>query len=346
MSVATTTAPASRADVERTLRLYRSCTWDVMRTYLPTHEPLRYLYEPVREYPLRGGKAIRPALCIAACRAFGGQVEDAINAAAAIELMHSALLVHDDVADNSTRRRGRDTLNKHYGPAIAMNAGDALAALAPLPLYQTFYRLRRRVLPLLALFQESVAQSTEGQAIELGWIRDNVTELTVGDYITMTVKKTGWYTAIHPCQAGAFLGSRGRVDPGRFLRFGYFFGVAFQIHDDLYNYRRGGGANEEYADDIIERKRTLMLIHLLRALPEPDRRQLDTFLSRERHTGDRNEAEHFARLMREHGSIAYARSWMQALAERAADEFDVAFDVVPDSEHKRFIRGLIPHALA
>ena len=349
MSPPTKTSPASARAVEKTLRLYKSYTWDVMRTYLPVREPFEYLYDPVRRYPLTGGKGLRPALCIATCRAFGGTVADAASAAASIELLHSALLVHDDITDESSRRRGRPTLNNEfgaeYGVGIAMNAGDALAFLSALPLYPTFYRLGRRVLPLLAMFQETLTYALEGQAIELGWMRDNV-DVTEDDYFMMTSKKTGWYTAVNPCRVGAHLATRGRVDPGRFLRFGYYFGNAFQLRDDLHNFQKGGGRNEDYGDDILEGKRTLMLIHFLRHAPVDERQALRQFLATPRHERKLHEAERFVDLMHERGSVTYGRAWLRALAERTVQEFELAFAPVPDSEDKRFLRGLVPYLLS
>ena len=85
-----------------------------------------------RAYPSRAGKAIRPALCLAAhdAHAGPGRSADVLPVAVAIELLHNAFLVHDDIADGSEQRRGRPTLPAEYGPAIALNAGDALAVLA------------------------------------------------------------------------------------------------------------------------------------------------------------------------------------------------------------------------
>ena len=82
-----------------------------LQTYLPTREPRRHLYDLVADYPSRGGKMMRPSLCIATARAFGASAEDAINTAVAIELLHNALLIHDDIEDSSEQRRGRPTLH-------------------------------------------------------------------------------------------------------------------------------------------------------------------------------------------------------------------------------------------
>src|SRR5436190_12103087 len=92
------------------------------------------LYDLMLDYPLRGGKALRPALCVASCRALGGRLEDVIRTAAVIELYHNAFLIHDDIEDGSLLRRGRPTLHTEYGVPTAVNVGDAMLALAMRPL--------------------------------------------------------------------------------------------------------------------------------------------------------------------------------------------------------------------
>src|SRR5215510_3049761 len=95
-----------------------------LRESIPTKEPDRYLYALVREQLGRLGKGLRPALCLATCHAFGGRVEDALNSAAAIELIHNAFLVHDDIEDGSEFRRTQPTMHTRYGVPIAVNTGD------------------------------------------------------------------------------------------------------------------------------------------------------------------------------------------------------------------------------
>lgn len=117
------------AFVEERLDRYKALAIGTMMAYLPRHEPRRHLYDHVPDYPLRPGKGLRPGLCIATCRAFGGDLRDILNCAAAIELYHNAFLVHDDVEDASENRRGLPTMNAAHGMPIAFNFGDALNVL-------------------------------------------------------------------------------------------------------------------------------------------------------------------------------------------------------------------------
>lgn len=341
------TAPSPAAPlpvVERTLKLYASLTQQALRTYLPDKEPRRHLYSLLPEYPLRGGKGLRPALCLASCRAFGGSLAQALESAVALELLHNAFLIHDDIADGSTRRRGGPALHELYNVPLALNAGDALAFLSMRPLCETVLPQHRHSVATFAMFEEAVSQTLEGQAIELGWTFDNEVDLSVGDYLVMTLKKTGWYTAIHPCRVGAHIGSRGRADPARFLRYGFFLGAVFQLRDDLLGFE-GDGLNNGAGEDLFEGKRTLMLIHLLHE-DGPDRPFVHAFVTKERARRTPEEVARIMDMMQAHGSIAYSERWLHSLAARADAEFDVAFEEAPDSEHKRFLRGIVPYLLS
>ena len=207
-----------------------------MLAEIPDAEPHQWLYRVAREYPSRIGKAVRPALCLSACAAFGGDENDALPVAVAIELLHNAFLVHDDIVDGSERRRGRPTLAATYGPALALNAGDALAVMSNELLRRHTRSMQADLADrVLAEFGTMALRTLEGQATELGWRRDNVTDLVPEDYLDLIMHKTCWYTTIHPLRVGALIGSRGHADLRPMVRFGFHLGAAFQIRDDLLN---------------------------------------------------------------------------------------------------------------
>src|SRR5262245_12413092 len=108
--------------VQDVLSEYGEVTRAGMQAYLPRDEPRSYLYELLADYPQRGGKMLRSSLCIAMARATGAEIEDAIASAVAIELLHNALLVHDDIEDASDERRGTPTLHAIHGVPLAINA--------------------------------------------------------------------------------------------------------------------------------------------------------------------------------------------------------------------------------
>ena len=336
------TVTASAELVPDVLTEYGARARERIDAYLPAREPRRYLYEMVADYPHRGGRMLRASLCIAAARAFGGSAEEAIATAAAIELLHNAFLIHDDIEDESDRRRGRATLNALHGVPAALNAGDALAILSLQPLLDNRLLLGPNVaLDILEEATRTARESVEGQAIELGWRRDNVIALDVVDYLRMILKKTCWYTTIYPCRVGALIGTRARPELTSFVRFGFFLGAAFQIQDDLLNLVGDEASyGKERNGDLWEGKRTVMMIHLFQRSTPYERAQLAELLGRPRR--DRTAAD--VQWMRERmdgcGAIEYATQLAQELAGAAMHEGRLLFEQLPDSRDRRFMEAL------
>jgi geranylgeranyl diphosphate synthase type II len=334
-------------DVEGRLRIVGR---DIRRTMLaavPDAEPHDWLYRLVRAYPSRPGKALRPALCLATCRAFGGRDDDARGAAVAIEMLHNAFLVHDDIADGSERRRGRPTLPAEHGPGLALNAGDALAVLAHQVLRQAARRLDGNLGErLLDEFDTMALRTLEGQATELGWRRDAVARLTPEDYLDLIMHKTCWYTTIHPLRAGALLGSGGQADLRPMVRFGFHLGAAFQIQDDLLNLVGDESLyGKEINGDLREGKRTLVLIHLIGVASGSDRGIVDRYLRLAPTERGPEVIAEIRALFDVHGSIEFARAYAEGIAGSALDAFEAAFAGTSDGPDKEFVRALIPYML-
>ena len=329
--------------VTAALERYRSLTMQTLMAYLPSREPKRYLYDLVPVYPQRSGKGFRPGLCISTCGAFGGDAELALNSAVAIEIFHNAFLIHDDVEDGSEYRRGKATLHVEHGIPIAVNVGDAMNVLSMRPLMENIGLLGPELTWIVFTeIEHMVRQSVEGQAMELGWVRDNVCDLGEEDYLRMTLKKTCWYTCIHPCRIGALIATGGAVDADRFNRFGYYMGAAFQIQDDILNLtgdRRKYG--KEIGGDIREGKRTLILIHLLGRCTEGEKDRLRRFLATPRPQRQEKDVRWVYRLLAKYDCIESARRSAYQLAGAALREFHVAYRGLPDSEDKRFIENII-----
>jgi geranylgeranyl diphosphate synthase type II len=336
------TTAASVDLVPRMLEEYGALTRERMASYLPRSEPRRYLYEIVADYPGRGGRMLRASLCIASAQAFGASTSDAVGTAAAIELLHNAFLVHDDIEDESDRRRGLPSLPALHGVPAALNAGDALAILSLQPLLDNRLILGPNVaFDILEEATRTARESVEGQAIELGWRRDNVLDLDEVDYLRMILKKTCWYTTIYPCRVGALIGTRRRPDATPFIRFGFYLGAAFQIQDDLLNLI-GDEARygKERNGDLWEGKRTVMLIHLVQRSSAHDRTRLATLLSLPR--GERTEGDiaWVRERMEACGAVAYAAELAQTLANAASDEASSLFAGLPASRDRAFMEAL------
>jgi geranylgeranyl diphosphate synthase type II len=313
-----------------------------LQRYLRGGPSAPYLDDLLADYPSRGGKMLRPSICIAAARVFGGDTAPAARCAAAIEILHNGLLIHDDIQDDSELRRGRPTLHALHGVPLAINAGDALMFSALRPLIDAFRPLGdAAVQQALDVTLNMARETAEGQALELGWRDCNITAVSEADYLRMALKKTAWLGMIWPAQLGLILGSRGRLDGERMVRWGYFLGVAFQIEDDLRNLSPDPGYGKEMNGDLFEAKRTLMLIHVRDACAVAERARLDAFLARARHQRTSGDVCWLARLMQQRGSIDYARQVAGAMGGAALHEFSLAFEGAAPSADLDFLAGLV-----
>lgn len=327
------------------LESYSDLAREATTSYLPEVDSAPYLAGPASEYLGRGGKGLRPALCIATCEAFGGDAAMALPTASAIELLHTSFLVHDDVEDDSELRRGEPTLHRMFGTGLAVNAGDGLAVFAMGALRENQKLLGRRLASRIwSEFEFMARQTVEGQAIELGWQRDGYVEVTHDHYLDLIMKKTCWYTTVLPLRAGALIGSGRTIDLAPMVRFGFFLGAAFQIRDDILNLVGDPDVyGKERLGDLREGKRTLILIHTLTAADDSDKALIEGFLRRSsRERNDQVVAEMFA-LIEKYGSVEFAGEFASGIARSASIAFEEAFADVDRSPARDFIGDLIPY---
>ncbi|NVK64650.1 MAG: polyprenyl synthetase family protein [Flavobacteriales bacterium] len=322
---------------------YGAATLEGINKYIPDKEPRKYLYDLVADYPNRGGKGFRPGLCIAACKAYGGKQSDAMDSAICLELLHNAFLVHDDIEDESFFRRNKPTLHEANNSAIAINVGDAMQVLSLSPLYRNREILGDRVATKVYLeVQRMILESVEGQAMELGWRKDNMCDLKEADYLRMILKKTCWYTCMQPLRIGAIIGTRGQIDPDTFDRLGYFMGTSFQIQDDILNLvGEEDKYGKEVCGDIIEGKRTLMLIHLLGNCKPAEFRDVRSFLANPIKDRSIEDARSILELMHQYDSIEQAKKTAQYLAGGALKEFYSIFSKCHETQDKALIENII-----
>ena len=330
-----------------TLSRYRNIILEEIRRLISEKSFRRTLASRMAEYPLRLGKGLRPSLCLATCQAYGGKLEHALNSAVALELFHNAFLVHDDIEDESTHRRGELTIYRKYGPAIAINVGDALSVLSLTPLLKNLEVVGlEKSLRIFKEIEQMTRESVDGQAMELEWVKKKYWNLSERSYYLMTNKKTCWYTCVTPFRIGAIIGGNGDVDLNFFNRLGFYMGVAFQIQDDILNLvgeeKRYG---KERAGDIWEGKRTIMLINLLRRSSVRERSRIVRILSKPRTEKTADEVEYILELMQRYQCLDRGRlisknfaTKAQALLEREASRW-------PDTSHKRFLKDAIDYVI-
>ncbi len=319
-----------------------------MFSFLPEGEPRDFLYGPMRDYPLRGGKRFRSALVLLACEGFGGRKEQALRTAAAFEMFQSFALVHDDIEDGSEMRRGKPCLHRLHGIPLSINVGDAL--------YSKVFEVlaaNREVLGegiTLDLIQEMVegAELTfAGQAYDIGWIEAEEIP-PVEAFMEMLRLKTGWYSGRGPCTAGAIIAGAPEDQKRAIGDFGEAMAVAFQIRDDLLNLTvqaedaetapatTAGGYGKERGGDIAEGKRTLMAIDLLHRSAPEDQERVRDILDRDRDETTRDEIEWTISQMSHCGSIARAEGACFDRA-RAAEAY---LDRIPETGARETLREM------
>lgn len=310
---------------------------------LPDREPREALYDRMRDYPVREGKGLRPTLTIASCMALGGAGEDAVRAAAAIELFHNGFLIHDDIADESTHRRGLATMHEAHGVGVAVNTGDAMNLFAVDTVLSNLPTLGlARTLGLIHEVVHMCRETVEGQAIELGWIRRNVVPERDEAYFEMSTKKTGWYTCITPCRLGAVCA--GETSPRALDRFDEAFrwiGIAFQIQDDVLNLVGEEDLyGKESLGDLLEGKRTIMMIHLFRTAEPATRARMAEINRLPRREKTQAHAREMLAAMQRLGSIEYAIELADRLAHRGVARFERDLEGIPENEAKAVLRQI------
>jgi geranylgeranyl diphosphate synthase, type I len=290
----------------------------------------RYLYAPLGHYSANAGKRHRPLICMLAATAVGGEPSHAMSCAAAIEHFQSAALIHDDIADNGQLRRGEPCLHISEGVGIAINCGDyalslTCAAVANDPALDDALKVR-----LIRELTAMTARTIEGQALDLGWVRDGRFDLNIEDYLVMATHKTAFYSGAVPLACGAIIGGGSEEQIEALRSFGLNTGLAFQIQDDLLNLvGKKEAANKDFRSDITEGKRTLVAVHALNYAGTAEHDELMGIL-----TSGTEDADLLARaveIMQNNGSIAFARSYAMELTEAAK----AALESIELDEHCR-----------
>lgn len=281
----------------------------------------RYLYAPLKEYTRNAGKRHRPLICLLAAEAVGGDPKRAWPSAAAIEHFHTAALIHDDIMDSSLTRRGEPCLHIVEGDALAINSGDlalslVTGAVVDDPGLEDACKLR-----VLKELVDMTARTIEGQALDIGWARDDRFDLTVADYLTMANHKTAFYSGAVPLAIGAIVGGGTEEQIAALRAFGQAAGLAFQIQDDVLNLVGTREATKkDFRSDLTEGKRTLAAVHALENSAQRDR-LLELLAAR---TEDPALLDEAVAIMNESGSIVFARDYARDLVLGAKAELEAA----------------------
>lgn len=271
-----------------------------------------------------GGKRLRPMVVLLAAQACRYPGQDHIDAAAIIEFIHTATLLHDDVVDESALRRGRDTANALWGNEASVLVGDFLYSRA----FQMMVDIRRmRVMDIMANTTNLIA---EGEVLQL--LNRNDPDTTEERYRQVIERKTARLFEA-ASRLGAVLAERPEPEERALAQYGLHLGIAFQMIDDVLDY---SATSEEIGknigDDLAEGKPTLPLIYAMRCgAPEEVR------LIREAITqGGRENIAIITRAIESTGAIAYTAR----LARQEAEQAVAALAALPESPYREALAGL------
>ncbi len=237
--------------------------------YAMMHYHMGWADESLRPGALGAGKRIRPLLCLMACDAVGGVPDEALPAAAAVEILHNFSLVHDDIEDGDETRRHRPTLWALWGVPQAINVGDGMFALAYSALLRSVGASSvngapdstggyGRSLAAVDRLTQICIELTEGQHLDLSF--EERDEVSISEYLRMIGGKTAALIA-GSTALGALFGGANQPEIESLYRFGHSMGLAFQIQDDILGIWGDSEVTGKPAgNDILRRKKSLPLI--------------------------------------------------------------------------------------
>ncbi|OZB37714.1 MAG: octaprenyl diphosphate synthase, partial [Alishewanella sp. 34-51-39] len=278
-----------------------------------------------------GGKRLRPLLAVLAARALGYQGEQHISVAAIVEFIHTSTLLHDDVVDESTMRRGKETANALFGNQASVLVGDFLYSRS----FQMMVSLNSmRVMQVLADATNIIA---EGEVLQLMNVNDPDT--TEQSYMQVIYCKTAKLFEA-ATQLAAVISNQPAVIEKAMQAYGMHLGTAFQLIDDVLDYQADAAElGKNIGDDLAEGKPTLPLLHALKLGNE---RQQE--LIREAIT-EGNGMQHFTEIMaalEQTGAFDYTRN----KAEQEAKAAQLALQPLPDSPYKQALLALADIAVS
>lgn len=216
------------------------------------------LYNPVRHIMGIEGKRIRPLLVLTGCDLFGGDYTRALSAAYGIEVFHNFTLVHDDIMDNATLRRGEPTVHKKFGNNAAILSGDTMVFYAVRHLLDVSENV---VCDVLSVFNKAAIQVIEGQQMDMDF--EGRCNVSTNDYLKMIEYKTSVLLAAS-AQIGSLLGGANGKQQELMYNFGLKLGLAFQIMDDyLDTFGNAQKVGKRKGGDIVMNKNTWLLTYTL-----------------------------------------------------------------------------------
>ncbi|MGC9402246.1 octaprenyl diphosphate synthase [Vibrio genomosp. F10] len=272
-----------------------------------------------------GGKRLRPMLAILSARALGYQGEAHTTAAAFIEFIHTATLLHDDVVDESDMRRGKETANAAFGNAASVLVGDYI--------YTRSFQMMTKLgsLRILELMSDSVNVISEGEVQQL--MNCNDPDTTEESYMQVIYSKTARLFEA-ATQIGAILNDAPKEIEVALQNYGKYLGTAFQLIDDVMDYTSDGKEmGKNVGDDLAEGKPTLPLLHAMRHGNDQQAAMIRDAIE---HSNGMDRLNEILAAMDQSGSLDYTTSKALEEADKAIEQLSI----LPESDYKEALIAL------
>lgn len=310
IAVSSITTDSDRIFLDQFNGHFKKINEELGRT-LSTHVPL---IESIGNHSLLGaGKRLRPLLFILACRLCGYKGEDSYHFSTIFEYIHTASLLHDDVIDNGHIRRKKPSVNHVWGNSAAVLSGDFL--------YSKSFAIAVgcRNLELLKVLTDTTTRMAEGQVLEL--VHTHNWNITKDKYLEIIISKTAVLISA-ACACGAIISGAEKRAVDHLAQFGFNFGVAFQLMDDLLDYT---SSEEEFGKpvgkDLREGKITLPLIYTLSSLERAEIERLEDLFKNQK--ADEEDYKRLITLVRNNGVVDRIRSEARVYVDKAASFLDL-----------------------
>jgi octaprenyl-diphosphate synthase len=301
------------------------------RTFKETVKSNVSLLDIITRYIVKSkGKQMRPMFVFLTAKMLGETNESTQRAAALIELLHTATLVHDDVVDDSNRRRGFFSINALWKNKVAVLVGDFLLSKGML------LALENKEFDLLEIVSHATRQMSEGELLQIEKARR--LDITEDVYFDVIKKKTASLIA-SCCAAGAASVGASPDTVRQMHDFGEHVGIAFQIRDDLFDFQINNKSGKPVGGDIKEKKMTLPLIYMLNNMSYAARKR--TILKIKFQSSNAKEVEQIIRMVNNSGGMQYAEQKMQ-------EHLDAALSLMAgqnDNEYKEALIALVNYAI-
>jgi len=281
------------------------------------------LYEPGDYFLSIGGKRIRPVLCLLGNELFSEIHEDAYQLSNAVELFHNFSLVHDDIMDEASLRRGKQTVHVKYDNNTALLVGDVMLVRA----YEYLQKIQSvHLSKILQLFNTTAKEVCEGQQLDMDYSK--MEKVDMEQYIHMITLKTSVLLAAS-LEMGAVIGGASTSNCKHLYEFGKNIGIAFQVQDDYLD-AFGDAAlfGKEPGGDIKQNKKTFLLIHALEVANKEQKLTLESLLK----TNEDNKVEKVLEIFKACGVDTWAES---IKAKYLKDAFEHLEAIAVTSERKK-----------